>query len=163
MVDKNGVLFIKEKPMFKTIVKNLKEKVDLATPGTKEAAAEVSKGMIETGVSSMGGLAPVAVVLLRNHTVDAVFTILATSMPGGLLLAGAGKMLFRNTIEMFTKTMHEKGEPYLMNAIAEIWRDKTVALDDLRGGIDKIPDIAVKADIKREALQLVDKYHSGRK
>jgi hypothetical protein len=75
-------------------------------------------------------------------------------------LAVAAKKLFKNTIEIFVQTMHEKGEPYLMNTIAAIWQDKAVALDSLRGGIDEMSDRVVKADVKKEALLLVDKYHS---
>ena len=118
------------------------------------------KAMLETGVTSMGGFAPVAVVLLRDHTVDGVFKILKT-LPSGIIISGILKMIFKKAINAFAQTMREKGEPYLMNTIALIWRDKDVSLDSLRGGINKMPDLCVKADVKKEAMLLVDKYHSA--
>jgi hypothetical protein len=151
---------IKEQSVFKNaIAKTLNKATELAILGTDEATAKVAKDAFEAGVAEMGGLAPVVVVLLRDHAIDGVFDILVKVIPGGVLLAGAIKLLFKSTIEKFSEVMQEKGEPYLMNTIAEIWQDKTVDLEGLRGGIGKIPDSLVKADVKKEALLLVDKYH----
>ena len=147
--------------MFKAaIAKTLNKATELATPGTKEAIAKVSKNALETGVVEMGGLVPIVVVLLRNHAVDGVFNILE-KFPGGSLLADTGKILFKSTINKFNDVLHENGEPCLMNTIATIWKDKAVCLGDLRVSIDKIPDNIANLDVKREALLLVEKYHQN--
>jgi len=146
--------------MFKTkIIKSLKDKTELAIPGIKKAAAEIGKEAFEKEASKMGGLTPIAVVLLRDHTVDGVFNILGNIIPGGSLVAGAGKMFFRNTIEKLNEALHENGEPYLMNMVSAAWQNKAVTLNTLREGIDKIPEYAVTADVKKEAWQLVNKYY----
>ena len=133
----------------------LGEKTGLLNQAQAQTAAAKT---LEAGVVKLGGLAPVIVVLLRSYTIDMIFTILK-KIPGLGLLAIAGKVLLRSTLESFSLALNEKGEPYLMALISEVWLNKNMQRVDLECSINKIPDMAVPAHIKSEAIQLLDKYY----
>lgn len=105
-------------------------------------------------LAKLDGYAIILVVLLRKNIPDKALDLLSFLGVFGL----AGKLLLRQAVDWLNVQIEEVGEPYMMEHLVAQWKINGVEHSKLVSQLEKIPEDFFDAEVKEEALQLLDKY-----
>ena len=108
-------------------------------------------------LAKLDGYAIILVVLLRKN-IPAKALDLLKKIPSFSPFAWVGGLLIGQAVNWLNVQINEVGEPYMMEHLVAQWKINGVEHSKLVSQLEKIPEELFNAEVKEEALQLLDKY-----